>query len=192
MKANILYPRLTSTTALVVGHNSKDKGAINFLGEYEYDFNLRIAKKVRELINIPVVLRPPIKSYSKQVRAVADACLKLNVKHTIHLHFNSFNKRSQGVEVLIRNTDNYIDNEIAEFFVSEINKHFGIQSRGVKEISSGHSGYKMLDTISAVGILSMIVEPVFGDSKSSKDFFMIEDKYVNILCETINRYGLHR
>ena len=78
----------------VVGHNERSKGARNYLGEQEWDFNKRIASKAiakLEVLGIKagIVFRPIGVGYSSQVRSVVKQAKELDSKFAFCMHFNA-------------------------------------------------------------------------------------------------------
>lgn len=188
-------PEQVSRCVIIVGHNSKSQGAVNYLKESEFVFNSRVARKVinklaEEGYQVPVIFRPAGKSYSAQVADVIKQLDMVGCDFAIELHYNFYSSAAaKGCEVLIVDTIDQHDNIIAEYFARKINSDMGIPLRhgnGVKTIPSGHSGYGMLKALKDSNRLGILVEPCFASNRDeAKLFFENEDQYVDVLVETI-------
>lgn len=181
--------------AIIVGHNAKSQGAINYLKETEFIYNSRIARKLQrrlhELeISSIIIFRPTNASYKTQCEVVANECKQFGIRYSINLHFNSFEGVIDGCECLIANTPTEIDNALAKEITRLLHDVFDIKLRGdkgVQTISSGHRGGYMLYALLDKGVLPCIVEPIFGDYKTKITdlFFENEEKYVELLSIAI-------
>lgn len=194
--------------ALVVGHNEKAQGAVNYLKESEWSFSSRILRKVQtKLVDqgyiCYIIFRPSGRGYSSQVRSVVDQCKKLNITHVILSHFNSAGKGARGCEFLISESSNLIDNKMADMASDLLNERLGIKERkddGVYVVSRNHRGSGMMYALHKAGIYNTLAEPVFAGYKTpeSQAIFENEDAYVDILKEvaesccngTIGKYKL--
>lgn len=179
--------------AFVVGHNEKNQGAVNYLGESEWTFNKRIAKKaISELEELGVksamILRPR-GPYSHQCESVAEQARELGVEYAFSLHFNAAGTpKASGCEVLVKlETETEEDELVANYLSDLLKKEFGIRQRygdGVKYISEGHNGNGMLSSLNKSGITACLVEPCFATNrKEAEKIFEAEDKYVDVLVE---------
>ena len=184
----------SNVIALVVGHNSHDQGATNYLKESEFSFNSRIARKLKLKLtanHIPsIVITRKKGSYSGQCYQVAEACRRVNALLSVHLHFNSASSKAKGCEVLIVPTASEVDNRFADKFTDILNEKYGFVERGndgTKLLSSGHSGYGMMNAVRNGGTIPVLVEPCFAHyrSKESALIFESEDEYVNVLLSAI-------
>ena len=174
--------------ALVVGHNAKSQGAVNYRDETEFEFNSRIAKKLSKFLDNSIVLyRPAGKSYYAQCKAVAKECQKEGVDLAICLHFNSYDGSVQGCEALILDTKDPLDNKVASCIMDSIADGYGFKNRGVKTVGSGHRGSGMLMQLKEVGVVPVLIEPMFADNKESAVIFNDETRYVNTLYHAILR-----
>lgn len=183
----------TVPVAIIVGHNKSAQGATNYLGESEYAFNSRIARKVCERlaglgVNAAVIFRPT-GGYSYQCSEVAKQVKMLKSTFAIELHFNDASASAKGCEVLIRETASPSDNHFADHLTDLLDSRLGINQRGddgVKTIYSGHNGYGMLEALGKVGAISCIVEPCFAKNRAqSKAVFENEDAYVSTLVTAL-------
>lgn len=180
--------------ALVVGHNKNSMGAKNYLGEYEYQFNHRIAKKVRLKMldkgnDVAIIKRTP-SNYNTEIEQIKYDLSRIGAKVSLHLHFNSYSGKAKGCEALVCAGHG---EDIADKFTDILNERFGFKERGmdgVKRLEHGHRGYKMCLALNITGITSVILEPTFANFRNneSKIIFESEDKYVDVICELINSF----
>ena len=108
----------------------------------------------------------------------------------ICFHFNAYNKMVQGCEVLILDTKSPTDNKLADCITDVLNEEYGFDERGddgVRTINYKHAGYGMLNELRKVGTPSILIEPMFADSRSSSVIFEDEPKYIDVLVEGIIR-----
>jgi N-acetylmuramoyl-L-alanine amidase len=181
--------------ALVVGHNSINQGADNYLGESEYSFNYRIAETVaRNLamqgVRCLVFKHNPLyfRYNSQQWKDVADRVKEVNIDHAIILHFNSFSQPVSRTEALCIHTESNI--EMARIFLDNMEGAFFFQGKEVKidiEDQAIARGEIESDYFHKKGINSIIAEPVFGNfkTKESELFFKNESLYCKVLQNTI-------
>ena len=185
------------TIGIVVGHNERAQGADNYLGESEWVFNSRIAKKLHAKLTevgiaSVVIFRPKRGGYSHEVSSVIRQLLDLGCKFSIHLHFNSAGKGAMGVETLVADTRSTYDNAWGKVFSDILNETYDFIERGkdgVKTLSRKHRGATMLYAAKKVGITGVLPEPCFGDyrTKESALIFEQEDKYVDVLRDAVVR-----
>lgn len=184
----------TSTPmAFIVGHNQKAQGAVNYLGESEWVFNQRVAKKAsmrlaEKGVRSAVVFRPAGFGYNAQVAGVKKQVGVLGSLFAFELHFNgSENPAAGGCEVLVRKTDSKMDDMVGDFITDQLNEKFAIKERGndgLQVVAEGHNGYGMLHALWEVGCLAVIVEPCFAlNRKEGKHIFENEEAYVDVLVE---------
>lgn len=189
------HRRVKIKVAIVVGHNKKDQGATNYLGESEWQFNSRIARKVQVKltalgIESVIIFRPYNVSYSRQCRDVARQVKELSCTHAILLHFNDASgNTAMGCEVLVKKTATKEDNEFADMLTDMLNERYGFVERrddGVYTVSSRHNGYGMINAIDAI---TCLLEACFAGykNKESEIIFEQEDKYVDVIVESIDK-----
>ena len=179
---------------LVVGHNFKSQGAVNYLGESEYTFNKRIAKKVQEKLAVngirAVILERPVGSYSSQCSWIANKLVEFGVEFSVNLHFNCADSKAMGCEVLVAPSSSKLDDSYADYITDQLNEQFGFRERGqdgIRKVYKGHRGYGMLGAITKKGIPAVIVEPCFGNHRSKESILIFEneDKYVDVLANSL-------
>jgi N-acetylmuramoyl-L-alanine amidase len=178
--------------AIVVGHNQKAQGAVNYLGETEFSFNSRIAQKVRSQVEnlgypgaVAVLVRPEVPSYTQQVKSIVGQARGFD--YAVELHFNSAAGPASGCEVLVAPTRTTEDEAIADEITDHLSERMDIRERGrdgVVVVQQGHGGFGMMDALSRQGVVSVLVEPCFANVKSleSVAIFESEDEYASILA----------
>lgn len=177
---------------ILVGHNSQDQGAENYLGESEFIFNRKIALAVQSALNnlkisSAVIYRPAVDSYTAQCNHVAREARRLGVKFLISLHFNAGPKGAHGCEVLTSNTNDRLIVMYADLLTDLLEKNFGVKQRaadGVLPIPATHKGGGEIYKLQAIGIRSCIIEPCFASEKS---IFENEALYVATLVDSIKK-----
>ena len=184
--------------AIIVGHNKSAGGAVNYLGESEYVFNSRVATKIASAlagkygITSRVIYRAHDVGYSEQCQGVAINCKQFGADVAVSLHFNSAGSRSAlGCEVLIPESIETYDNELADRITDDLNTVLGIKERrddGVFTISKSHRGSGMLYALYKEGIMCCLVEPCFADfsTEESRAIFQAEDRYADLLAKSIS------
>lgn len=191
-------PDADITFAFIIGHNEWDQGVRNFLGESEWSFNSRVAKRACEILaedygKSAYILFRPSGSYTAQVNHVVREARRLKVNKALSLHFNAFsNPTVQGTEALIVSTPTPKDDLMAKILTDMLAQEYGVSQRGtqgVKTIPSGHGGYGMLRGLSRAGITATLIEPVFAthDTPETRDFFNREYKYAKLLAKFANK-----
>jgi N-acetylmuramoyl-L-alanine amidase len=180
--------------ALIVGHNiqGKNQGAINYLGESESSFNLRISKKIIEKLEgykcaVAIFTRDGL-----SIGTVGREVAHFNPSLSIELHFNSFPEPTFGCEVLAIEND-LNSYEFAQLIASYVSEVMGIKRRrdqGLFIVSQGGRGYNNLSSIEVNQVSpfpKVLVEPCFANIKTeeSQFFFENEDKYAQLLADAI-------
>jgi len=181
--------------ALVVGHNSINQGANNYLGESEYSFNCRIAEAVARNLALQgvrciVFKHNPLyfRYNSQQWKDVADRVSKAGIAHAIMLHFNSFYTPVSRTEALCIHTQDNV--EMARIFLDNMEGAFFFETKEVKidiEDKDIDRGEIESSYFNAQGISSIVAEPVFGnfETENSRLFFHNENLYCKVLQNTI-------
>lgn len=161
---------------IIVGHSQKRNGAyaLEPINDYEYNYNLYIAREMADLID-DAGYRCLIVNSSKTIFDACDKIMKANCKVCIELHFNNAGKLSYGSEVLY-NSRNEINKKFAQYMqdvlVSTFNRT-GKGDRGIKEKLKGHAGFSNCYEIK--DIPNCLLEPFFGNNKDEVKL-MIEKK----------------
>lgn len=179
---------------LVVGHNKDQQGAVNYRGESEYSFYSRIAPKLQDsLANAgveTVIVYRGTGSYSRQCRKVARELSKQYCDMAVCMHFNSYNGSTQGIESLVyREQSNYAQSYNLGKTISRVLQaqyKWSLRgTKGVKTLNSGDRGAQMLASIAGQNIIATLIEPCFGDNRSSSLLFDDEAKFVKALRNAI-------
>tara|TARA_R110000851_G_C12945142_1_gene552664 strand:+ start:41 stop:694 length:654 start_codon:yes stop_codon:yes gene_type:complete len=155
--------------AIIVGHNSKSRGAIRIdTGETEYEFNGRIAKAVQDLaeksgmFEVAIFRRSPGKGYNAQIKEVYAKADLWGATATGELHFNSSATASAaGCETLSSGSAKSL--KLAGAVNNAIVKAFGVKDRGIVTRSKKQRGGASLHSGRAPAIL---FEPFFGSNAS--------------------------
>lgn len=128
------------TIVLDPGHGGTDPGSIAEKGEYEKDFNLKIAKYLKEYLSeYDVDIYMTHEDFTSGVYEVFDRAMFARGKHAdlvLSLHLNSSETETNGAEVWVTgNTslDKYNKNmtQLGNKILTNLGK-LGISSRGVK------------------------------------------------------------
>ena len=188
--------------ALIVGHSKTAQGAVNYLGETEFSLNSRIAAMVEKMfseidsiVDLKVFFRPG-GAYGPAVSKVGKAVGEWGAKASLELHFNSFEKKASGCEILIISQDDG-DEDCDEFlcakdFLGCFSDQFLIKNRGVKLLKKGDAGFSNLKACKDNGVkMAFLFEPCFGNfkTKESQAVFEDEEKYAQFLCDQISELG---
>lgn len=187
------------TFGIVIGHNSKSRGAVNYFKESEWIFNQRIARKIQTLMaekgyNVVILFRPPGWGYTAQCRHVADKALELGIKKVYCLHFNAAGSSSaRGCEVLVVENAGEMLKRVADGITDDLNEKLGIRERrqdGIGFLKSGHNGFGMLNAMNGRGIAAALPEPCFANfkTKESMAIFENEDRYAGILADNAMKW----
>lgn len=186
-----------SKVAIVIGHSEDHPGAKNYLDEYEYQFNTRIAIKVATKLidcelNSLMISRDNDQTYREFCSDVGEAITGNEIKVTMHLHFNSYTESAKGCEVLMLDTESRLDDLIGGKIADTLHAEYGFKlrgSKGIKYLTERERGYPMLKAVEDAGAVGVIVEPTFGHERhnESRLIFEHEDKYVDVLVEAILR-----
>lgn len=170
--------------ALVVGHSSTSKGAINFKYKInEFDVNKSLANKIQKNIKLnkneilKLVFR---KNYSTLP-------VELNLMYPsfiVEMHMNAFNGIAGGTEVLYYYTSKR-GKQIAQVFQDSFVKNLRLNNRGIKPKNlSDRGGYLLHHTWEPC----IITEPLFIDNNKEADIIINnEDLLVNSYIEAIQK-----
>ena len=196
--------------ALVIGHNSRSKGAFSSIIGTEYDYWKRIAEKIKaEIPNlVDIYERQPNESYLKEMRKVINEMDKHDYKYCLELHFNaSSSEKSNGCECII-----YKGNKKAEVlatqFMARLQNNFGSKIR-IKEntiITTKEKGQeeKIEEKVRTHGLILvqdsstrggygicksrhtyLLLEPFFGSNPDESLKFADEQKVVDLFVKYI-------
>lgn len=185
---------------IIVGHSNERGGAKNYKNEHEYEFNLRVAKKLTSLLSDEYFITY-IHRESGGFSSLLPEIKNFNPDFSIELHFNSFQKPAYGTEVLVyENSKNLLMNlNIADLISDRISREYGFKERGVYMVDDNSAvdgvlvrsegrGVENLKLVHACGVKYVcILEPVFAnfETKESKLIFEDEERYINVLRDCI-------
>jgi N-acetylmuramoyl-L-alanine amidase len=166
------------TVAFVIGHTSKDKGAVNVNGASEWDFWNSVYDEYLTDIGDVFLHNPNEGSYTKRQKEMAQKTKDYKV--VFELHFNSSaNSNSEGAEVLFYHT-NATAKVKAERFLDKYCELTKIKNRGAKATNSGN-GYGFLQSQKP---LALLLEPFFGNNP--KDLAKFDgDSFAKALKEIV-------
>lgn len=173
--------------AIIVGHSETDPGAMGYNGVSEYDFNQKIAHRVKNhLVRMGTSRVEVFFKSGDYVKRVRD----YNPELIIELHFNALNGSAPGVgygsEALVIAGDSRAISE-ANLLLSEFKKRFGIKPRGVLQlVNKNQRGFRNFNGLRDIPMF--IFEPCFGDEKTRESEKIIEhpDKYAAFLIDYFN------
>ena len=178
--------------ALIIGHNSRSKGAYSIILGSEYTYWKRIAEKIKTVIPqiVDVYERKANKCYTKEMNEVLEELNKNDYKFCIELHFNSaLNRNANGCECLVYYKNNNAK-ELATNFMARLQNVFGSKIRnnhGIIEIqdSKTRGGYGICNSKDTY----ILVEPFFGSNQDESLKFSVEkdvvDLFVNFIKENV-------
>lgn len=155
--------------AIIVGHNSSAKGAKAAapIGEYEFDYNERIAARMLQAsadygLETKKFNRSSGGGYTQEIREVYSRTDAWRAEVTVELHFNAFNRSTIGTETLCGPSANSFKtaDAIQKVLVDLLDRGVG-GDRGVKTYRPGMRGAASLISGRAPAVL---VEPFFGDA----------------------------
>ena len=164
---------------LIAGHNGKGTGAYSKFGdegEETIDVRNDIAAKLRHEHGVDVITDDDLTPLRK-VLIWLQGVRKSDV--IVDIHFNAFNGKAHGTEVIVANEYNYREKTLAESLLNATVKSLGTKSRGVKT--------ERLTARKRIGILSgrpkkainVLLEVCFIDNEG--DMKKYDDNY----CEFI-------
>jgi N-acetylmuramoyl-L-alanine amidase len=106
--------------AIIVGHTTKEPGAVNYKKESEFSFNSRIAKKVETIMKkkypkkqVQLFIRTA-GDFSATVLQVAKKVGAFKADISLELHFNAVKQVAYGCEVLIWEAGNNFEKTLSK------------------------------------------------------------------------------
>jgi N-acetylmuramoyl-L-alanine amidase len=178
--------------ALIVGHTEKKPGAFSpFLKKHEYKYNTEFARLIRgEAERASLSCSIHFRDKGGVSGAYIDA-VKSEPACIIELHFNAFNTRVSGSEILINERDDepgLKERELATTLQNRIASTLGNTNRGIKSRSSkGERGFYSLSRTSKIP--SMILEPFFGDNDSdARNFDYKKQQAAQVIVRTTREF----
>lgn len=179
------------TLVVIIGHGiGADKGAYGVapLSMYEYDYNTLVANDMAEYAKKLGLHCTILNKHGSTTAAIGATATEL-VKSfggkgcVIELHFNSFNGKASGTEVLydLAEKDNA---KFAMICLRKMVQLFGKPNRDIKH-DTGRGG----SNLAAVKCTSCLVEPLFGDNPD--DSALLKNKraeYAKCLVDSAVEY----
>lgn len=173
--------------AVVVGHSSTSKGAINasFVAN-EFDFNRKLAQNIKNKFDEYNLTDEIVVVYRKNgYAALPREINNLGVDLVVSLHCNAFNTQASGCEMLYYHRSKK-GKEIARIFQNKLVQNLDNKDRGNKPKTSEDRGGPLLKYTKAPAI---ICEPFFIDN--DEDYLRADECFHNgdltrWYCEAIN------
>ena len=170
---------------ILVPHTEKAQGAVTTEGQTEYDYGVRLAVNFYNA-GIPIANRNNgLKKGFKELR-------KQGVTASLEPHFNSFNGRAKGAEILVLKGDtrSYRIAELCLEILDDSDEFYPDKDdnprriRGVKEVAKGDRGYKNLKAAKDSGMdIALLSELFFGDNYFD---YMSEEMQYKFWREALN------
>lgn len=171
-------------TALIIGHNTRSKGAYSSILGSEFDYWKRITEKIKGEIPhlVDVYERLPDESYMKEMQKVLQELNKQDYNYCLELHFNGGSGESNGCECLIYHSNKRAES-LANALLDSISNIFNVRKRGILKIRNRSER-------GAYGICSskdtyILVEPFFGSNADEALKFSIESEVVALFVKYI-------
>jgi len=166
--------------ALIVGHNQTLQGAINYLGESEFQFNLKVCQYIYENSN-----KENISVFLKD----ADYVERINDYHPdliVELHFNAFTTEILGSEALVLKGDDKSQLE-AHNLLNKFKDEFDIKVRGIKYLQKYHRGFKNFQGLDHFPMV--LFEPCFANFKTKDSTKIMENwkEYAQFFIEYFDK-----
>lgn len=174
--------------ALIIGHNSRSKGAYSIILGSEYTYWKRIAEKIKTVIPqiVDVYERKANKCYTKEMNEVLEELNKNDYKFCLELHFNaSTDSKANGCECYIYHKNNKAK-ELASYIMAILQNKFNSKIRsnhGINLVASSHTrgGYGICKSKWTY----ILIEPFFGSNPGEAKKFSDENKIVELLVKFI-------
>lgn len=197
--------------ALIIGHNSRSKGAYSIILGSEYTYWKRIAEKIKTVIPqiVDVYERKANKCYTKEMNEVLEELNKNDYKFCLELHFNgSLNRDANGCECLVY-WKNEKAKELATDFMARLQNVFGSNIRNKvnvlkekkiingketevekKESTKGITLIQDSNVRGGYGICNskdtyILLEPFFGSNQDESLKFSFEKDVVSLFVNFI-------
>jgi N-acetylmuramoyl-L-alanine amidase len=177
--------------AIIVGHEASRKGARLYSGEYEYDYNSRIAKKLLAAYRGPYALKVFHRDHIG-MNGVAQQASVWGAEISLELHLNASGiPAARGCEMLVIDKHKTSEDKAIKM-MKLLSDTMGVKLRnnnGLKKLKAGDRGYKNLEVCKNAGIpIVLLIEPFFCDFETdeSRPFIKHEWKYVQYLIDAIN------
>lgn len=172
---------------LTAGHRGKGTGAKGLIDEGAEAAALRDAVTLELVERGAAVLNDnDTDSLTKVIADINKACTPHDI--LVDIHFNAFNGRAHGTEVLIPHNATAAERETAENVLLATTSALGTRCRGVKDAkSSQHSRLAILEDTRCHSVL---LEVCFCDSEvDAMKYRLSRDRLVSFLADTLERHG---
>ena len=174
--------------ALIIGHNSRNKGAYSSIIGSEFDYWKRIAIKIKNIIPdvVDVYERSPNKYYTREMFQVLEKLNQNKYAFCMELHFNSStDKSANGCECYIYHKNNEAKMLVTNF-IHQLHNVFNVKIRnnhGINLVSSSQvrGGYGICKSKWTY----ILIEPFFGSNPGEALKFYDENKIVELLIKFI-------
>ena len=168
-------------TAIIIGHSANSQGAYNKTHNVtEFEFNKRVAGRVKELGCDSIELVYRISGYSRLPKLVNDT----NANLAVSLHCNAFNKIASGTETLSSGSKG--SNKMANIIQPKMVECFELADRGIKFRDAHERGGLILHETDMPIVL---LEPFFIDNDSDFELGLSKvDEYAQLIIDSINEY----
>lgn len=174
--------------ALIIGHNSRNKGAYSSIIGSEFDYWKRIAMKIKNIIPdvVDVYERSPNKYYTREMFQILEKLNQNKYVFCLELHFNSStDKSANGCECYIYHKNNEAK-ILATNFMHQLHNIFNVEIRnnhGINLVSSSQvrGGYGICKSKWTY----ILIEPFFGSNPEEALKFYDENKIVELLIKFI-------
>ena len=178
--------------AVIVGHTKDAPGAVMAApyNKTEYDFNTGIANAMLKFaqanypqLDLVIIFRDGIGISGAYAKARALLC-----DVAIELHFNAFDGKASGSEVLCTPDSNDVEfAQIVQKMICEVFSRNG-ESRGVKTLSKDARGGRNVHSFP--GGANCLVEPFFGDNPVEASLAMSHyDEYSEALVRAVAHWA---
>ncbi|SRR6266540_2570028 len=181
--------------AIVVGHDINQPGAMSAapLNKHEYDYNLEVAEFIYRIamqngITTKIFLRNKI-----GVTGVYKLVTEWSDDDTVcvELHFNSFDKKSQGTETLF-DSDPTESVDLAREIHQQVCSVFsrkGKMDRGLKLSDEGRGSHNLTSFTKP----SCLIEPFFGDNPADADLGLkLKMQYAEAIVKGVAKFFINR
>lgn len=157
------------TLCIIIGHEKEKPGAygVHPVDDYEYNYNSGLAVLIKQSgknsnIKVPLIFRDYI-----GIKGAYNNALTYNPDAIIELHFNSYNSKVEGCEVLYtdkKDLSGIKEKAFASLLLNNIHDVMQNNNRGLKKLASkGERGFYNLSRTNKIP--SVIIEPFFGDNQ---------------------------
>lgn len=176
--------------AIIIGHNSKQRGMVTYDKKTEFEFNLQVAEKILEQTKIPYVCRLSSMSYEQQVYHLVHDLQKNEITHALELHLNSAENKARGAEILCHYNEIESEKKKAGEFLADYCEISGEHNRRLKNLTEESRGFLLLSSCRRAKITAFIWEPAFCNWENLGSKFVLEqtEKYISTMGQLCQDY----